>query len=76
MKYLEYRLKNNLTQQELADKLCISKNHISQIERGLKQPSVILLVHLAAIFGTCPCILLDYSCHDDYCNPDRLGWFL
>jgi len=60
MKYREYRIKSGLTQQELADKLNISKTHISNIENGLKDPSVKLLVHMAAALNTCPCNLLDF----------------
>jgi transcriptional regulator with XRE-family HTH domain len=65
MKYLEYRLKINLTQQELASKIGISKTHISEIENGIKTPSVKVLVHLAATLNTCPCKLLEFRCDHD-----------
>lgn len=63
MKFLEYRLKSNLTQQELADKLNISKSHISDIERDIKKPSISVLLHLASVLDTCPCRLLEHPCN-------------
>lgn len=65
MKYLEYRLKANLTQQELGNKVGVSKTHISEIERGIKDPSVKLLLHLAAVLNTCTCKLLECRCEHD-----------
>jgi transcriptional regulator with XRE-family HTH domain len=35
----EYRLKHNLTQQKLADQLCIHRTYLSGIERGEKNIS-------------------------------------
>jgi transcriptional regulator with XRE-family HTH domain len=62
MRYLECRLKSNLTQQELADKVGISKAHISQIENGNREPSLRVLVHLAMILNVRPCLLIGYDC--------------
>jgi transcriptional regulator with XRE-family HTH domain len=65
MKYLEYRLRANLTQQELADKIGISKSHVCDIENNKKLPSVKVLLHLAAILNACPCRLLGCRCDHD-----------
>ncbi|MBZ9622934.1 helix-turn-helix domain-containing protein [Clostridium sp. FP2] len=62
MKYLECRLIANLTQQELADKIGVSKTHICDIENGKRNPSVRILLHLAVILSTCPCTLLGCRC--------------
>jgi transcriptional regulator with XRE-family HTH domain len=62
MNYLEYRLKANLTQQELAQRTGISRSHMSDVENGVKNPSVKLLLHLSAILDTCPCLLLGCRC--------------
>ena len=60
MGFRKYRLKANLTQQELADKINMSKAYISQLENGKRDPSIKVLLHLAAILNTCPCRLLNY----------------
>lgn len=38
--FLAERKRLGLTQRQLADKLGVSKNHISDIERGVKHPGV------------------------------------
>lgn len=68
MKFREYRLKSNLTQQELSDKIGISKAHISDIENSKKNPSIKTLIHMSIILNTCPCRLLDFKCD----CPDKL----
>lgn len=45
------RQEQNLTQQQLADKLCISNKTVSKWERGLGCPDVSLLNELSAAFG-------------------------
>jgi len=60
MKLRKYRLKANLTQQELAEKVGCSKAYISQLENHNREISVKLLIHLSWILDTCPCKLLDY----------------
>ena len=46
------RIKNNLTQEELADRCELSKGFISQIERDLASPSISTLSDLLQCLGT------------------------
>lgn len=46
------RIKNSLTQAELADRCELSKGFISQIERDLTSPSIATLVDLLECLGT------------------------
>ncbi|MBO5007820.1 MAG: cupin domain-containing protein [Clostridia bacterium] len=46
------RMKNNLTQEELADRCELSKGFISQIERDLASPSISTLSDLLQCLGT------------------------
>ncbi len=46
------RVKNNLTQEELADRCELSKGFISQIERDLASPSISTLSDLLQCLGT------------------------
>lgn len=45
------RLENNMTQKQLADKLCLSDKTISKWERGLGCPDVSLLSSLSSVLG-------------------------
>lgn len=49
-KVKSYRNLNNLTQQELADNLGMSKNHISEIERGLSSTTMDTLYKIITFF--------------------------
>lgn len=46
------RIKNNLTQEELADRCELSKGFISQVERDLASPSISTLSDLLQCLGT------------------------
>ena len=46
------RIKNNLTQQELANRCELSKGFISQLERNLSSPSIATLKDLLETLGT------------------------
>ncbi len=50
----ELRMLNGLTQQELADRLELSKGFISQLERNLTSPSIGTLLDVIQILGTTP----------------------
>ena len=50
IKYL--RIKNGLTQEELADRSELSKGFISQLERDLTSPSIATLVDILECLGT------------------------
>ena len=45
------RLKENMTQAQLAQKLGLTKSVISAYETGLRLPSYDLLIHIAKIFN-------------------------
>ena len=47
----QYRLDNNLTQDELADKLFVSRQAISKYETGRGYPSIDVLTELAKLMG-------------------------
>lgn len=46
----ELRAQKNITQQELADAMEVSRQMISYIEKGEKKPNLILALKLAAFF--------------------------
>lgn len=48
---LQYRIKNGLTQTDLAKRLSISQNAISQYEAGKRTPTVKRLAQIAASLG-------------------------
>lgn len=50
-KIVEYRKKAKLTQSQLADKLFVNQNTVSQWETGRSEPSVDILIKLADLFG-------------------------
>mgnify|MGYP000994291139 CR=1 FL=1 len=45
------RVKNNITQAQLAQKLGITKSVISAYETGLRMPSYDILIHIAKVFN-------------------------
>ena len=52
------RLKNGMTQEQLAEAACLSVPYISHIERGVKRPSLETLVRVAgALHVTADCLL-------------------
>jgi transcriptional regulator with XRE-family HTH domain len=54
----EHRLKAGLTQAELAQRAGIGRPHLNHIEGGRKNPTVVVLVHLAHSLGVAPGDLL------------------
>jgi len=46
-----HRLADGLTQQELADRVAVTRQTILSIEKGKYTPSVALALSLAAVFG-------------------------
>lgn len=63
-KFQEYRLKNNLTQNQVADLTGLEPRHISQIERGLSKGSIDTLLKLCNAYKITPDIIL-YDLLDD-----------
>jgi transcriptional regulator with XRE-family HTH domain len=43
-----------LSQEELADRAAIHRTYVSQVERGLKSPTIVVLFRLARALGTTP----------------------
>ena len=59
-KMIYYRKKNMLTQEELAEKLCVSRQTITKWENGVITPSLEYLIDLSHIF------IINYICLFDY----------
>ena len=57
-KFQEYRLKNNLTQNEVSELTGLEPRHISQIERGLSKGSIDTLIKLCNAYKITPDIIL------------------
>lgn len=62
-KILYYRKKNMLTQEELAEKLCVSRQTITKWEKGIISPGLEYLIDLSRIFG----ITIDRLIKEDDC---------
>lgn len=60
----EYRLKNNLTQNQVAEITDLEPRHISQIERGFSKGSIDTLLKLCNAYRITPDIVL-YDLLDD-----------
>ena len=60
----EYRFKNNLTQNQVAELTGLEPRHISQIERGLSKGSIDTLIKLCNAYKITPDIIL-YDLLDD-----------
>ena len=54
----EYRLKNNLTQNQVAELTGLEPRHISQIERGFSKGSIDTLLKLCNAYNITPDIIL------------------
>ena len=54
----QYRLKNNLTQNQVAELTGLEPRHISQIERGLSKGSIDTLIKLCNAYKITPDIIL------------------
>ncbi len=54
----EHRVRAGLTQAELAERSGIGRPHLNHIEGGRKNPTVVVLVHLAHSLGVAPGELL------------------
>ena len=51
LKMIEYRKKNMMTQEELADRLGVSRQTITKWEKGTILPSLEYLIDLSRLFG-------------------------
>ena len=64
----EYRLKNNLTQNQVAELTGLEPRHISQIERGFSKGSIDTLLKLCNAYKITPDIILFDLLDDDVKN--------
>lgn len=64
-----YRKKNMLTQEELAEKICVSRQTIAKWEAGIISPSLEYLIDLSDIFGvTIDTLIKDDDCISEECE--------
>lgn len=54
----KYRLAAKLTQEELAERSGFGQQYISDLERGLRNPTVVTLFEIAVPLGTTPASLV------------------
>ena len=55
----KFRDANDLSQEELADLSGLHRTYVSGVERGVRNPMVMILEKLATALGTRPAALLD-----------------
>lgn len=75
-----YRKKNMLTQEELAEKINVSRQTVTKWEKGTISPSLEYLIDLSNIFGiTIDSLIKDDDCksiEDEKFNPNALTTFI
>lgn len=54
IRIMQRRKSRGMTQEELSEKIGVSKNHISSIERGLNVPTTQFLFNLCNVLGESP----------------------
>ncbi|WP_448218390.1 helix-turn-helix domain-containing protein [Endozoicomonas sp. 2B-B] len=59
----ESRKAAGLSQEKLAEKASVDRTYISLLERGLRQPTLSTLIHLADALDLTPSLLLDRTLH-------------
>lgn len=57
----EIRLKKNLSQGDIAEKLGVHRSYISGLERGKRNPSLLTIKKMAKAIGVEPKELLEYE---------------
>ena len=58
-----FRLAAGLTQEELAHRANLDRTYLSDIERGIRNPTVLLLRDIAAVLAVHPAVLL-FEAHE------------
>lgn len=66
--FQEYRIKNNLTQNQVAELTGLEPRHISQIERGFSKGSIDTLLKLCNAYKITPDVILYDLLDDDVKN--------
>lgn len=75
LKYL--RKKHNMSQEELAEKMGVSRQSVAKWENGETLPDVIKCVDLAELFGTTVDNLVNYSFEkDEYAESENDGKYM
>lgn len=64
-----YRKKNMMTQEELAEKLCVSRQTVTKWESGLISPCLEYLIDLSHVFG----VTIDTLIQDDDCLSEEIS---
>jgi putative transcriptional regulator len=62
----EFRTRNGWTQQELADRVDVSRQTIISLENGRYNPSILLAFRLARLFGLLIEDLFLYASEEEY----------
>lgn len=70
--FKEYRVKNKLTQEKIAEKLGISVKYISRIENGTGGVKVETLVNYMNILGISPNVIFENLIVNDNLKPQML----
>lgn len=71
-KMLRLRQKNNLTQEDLADKLEVSRQTVSKWESGATYPEIEKLIQISELYGVSIDFLLKDAKSDEYIEEERL----
>ena len=66
------REKKDWTQQELADKLGVSKSSVSQWENGMKEPRMGMIQKIADLFNVTKSFIIEEEVNDTPYDPDAL----
>lgn len=74
-KLKKYRLKAELTQAQLADEIGKGKNYISDIERGVKKPSLDVFISLAKTLNASADYLLKESLNTNISEPEKQHYY-
>ena len=61
-----YRTAKGLSQEEFADLCGLDRTYVSGIERGLRNPTVVVLERMAAVLGIQSTAFLDMSIENDH----------
>lgn len=67
-----HRLAKGLSQEEFADLCGLDRTYVSGIERGLRNPTVVVLERMAAVLGIPSTAFLEVGA-DDGLEPTRSG---
>ena len=64
----KYRKESGLTQEQLADKISVTKNRVSNWEQGINRPDADIIGNICRALNVSPSDLLDVHLTDDVLN--------